>query len=479
MSRERPAADRSAAKSLSLLTRIFGGSAKRNEFVLHNAVKHGRLKDAEALLADPSIDPDLLDPNGFAAIHYIFTSKDSLLIQSATIPSSPTSPQKSLTARPTTSDTAMLAKQLRADMLELFIQHSKIPVTKKNERGEKYEAPRVDLNVFIHHPDALYDGMAPIHLAAKLGRHFLLNKLLGQDSVIQQLNIRTKVKENTALQVAAYNQQSGIVNILQGQGDDIDINARNKDNFSALHLAVMNLDEAAVRSLSNHLKLDETIRNEAAQLAYEGGNDAMARSIQPQFVFPQNPGRRNTMLHIVVRHKQYEIISNLLNRTDIDINAKDSENQTALHIGVGNQDRKAIDILMANNNINIYEVNGRDQTAAELARSIGRSGLAKLIQPTSGEEVSVSLAPPPSHLRQTSSGDTSQPPPPYNINTMPTLRESRNDDGEEKSYSASVRRGSPSPSGNREHLRSRSTSRVSDRDGDEKESPKPPSIHLG
>ncbi len=182
--------------------------------------------------------------------------------------------------------------------------------------------------------------------ACECGNSSRVHELIAQGVDVNSRN----QDELTALHIAAINGHLDIVEILLGAG--IDINAVDKNGYTALHVALLNKHDAMVELLlKKNPVINATAPNGATSLhtaAFNGHSDVV-RFILDRGVavdYPVKDGR--TALHCAAQTGQADVVQLLLEK-GADINAVDQSCYTALHWALLKKHDVIVELLLKKN----------------------------------------------------------------------------------------------------------------------------------
>ena len=186
------------------------------------------------------------------------------------------------------------------------------------------------------------------------------------------LNSRNK-DDNTALYIAVKNSNIDIINKLLENKADINIKngGYNEKYNTALHIAVKNCNENIINILlQNKADIEATNNNNTTPLyiAVENGNENIVNMLLQNKADINKTSVDGSVLHFAVKNGNINMINKLL-ENKVDINIKDNdyyEKQTVLHIAIKNNNKDIVNILLKNK-ANIDEKNAYNYTPLYIA----------------------------------------------------------------------------------------------------------------
>jgi cytohesin len=181
----------------------------------------------------------------------------------------------------------------------------------------------------------------PLHVAAKEGHSKVVGALI---SLGASVNARNENGE-TPLHVAAKEGHSEVVEVLLA-GEGIDVNAWDEDEQTPLYLAAENGHSEVVRILLTREEIDVNARNwhGNAPLHVAAGNDVPPRMITKMELYGL---RKVVPLYVPAGSGNLEIVKMLLEKEGIDVNAKNSLDDTPLHWAAGGGNSEVVGTLLA------------------------------------------------------------------------------------------------------------------------------------
>ncbi|XP_046647767.1 serine/threonine-protein phosphatase 6 regulatory ankyrin repeat subunit B-like [Daphnia pulicaria] len=251
-------------------------------------------------------------------------------------------------------------------------------------------------------------GDTPLYLAIRLKREFdLIKKILARTNS-ENVNKHNE-HGNTALHFAILNQSEAVVEELLKRMD-VDVNVKNNNNHTALHVtsmwvdipidwfrdilrkstdvnaqdqwgntalqtAILGMSKRAVKELLKHNSVDVNIKSNQEQttlhFASEWRNipiDLFRKILEKSTDVNAQNANGNTALQLAIVKKCEAMIKELVNHKDVDLNLKDNDYCTALQLA-SSRNNVPVDlfriILEKSTDVNAQEKNGH--TALHLA----------------------------------------------------------------------------------------------------------------
>lgn len=160
---------------------------------------------------------------------------------------------------------------------------------------ELLEVPGIDINIQDE------DGYSPLHLAVDLNREVVVKALLAKGANVNTINDAEATPLHTAIRKGSPALIENLLNV-----EDIDINVRDNNGNTPLYLAVLEEKQKAIEIL-----------------VAKGANATIKNNY------------RYTPLYLAITKKSPQIIGAVLAAKDINVHAKDSDDQTLLHQSTG------------------------------------------------------------------------------------------------------------------------------------------------
>ncbi len=266
-------------------------------------------------------------------------------------------------------------------------------------------------------------GDTPLYLAIRLKREFVLIKKILARTNSESVNKHNE-HGNTALHFAILNQSEAVVEELLKRMD-VDVNVKNNNNHTALHVAsvwvdipidwfrdilrkstdvnaqdqwgntalqtaILRMSKRAVKELLKHNSVDVNIKSNQEQttlhFASEWRNipiDLFRKILEKSTdVNAQNANGNSTALQLAIVKKCEAMIKELVNHKDVDLNLKDNDYCTALQLA-SSRKNVPVDlfriILEKSTDVNAQEKNGH--TALHLAIALeNRTAVEELLK---------------------------------------------------------------------------------------------------
>ncbi len=322
---------------------------------LHYAVEYEYARLLAALLAHPDLQINLKDGEGETALHHAVR-----LQQASTVTDLLRHRAIEVNATDRDGDTALLlaVREQEQAIVTLLARHRDIDANRKDRAGDTplllaVKSKNANLvgillrtaGVEVNLKDG--DGDAPLHIAIR-----------GSDTpVVTQLAAVAAIEANhknadgdTALHIAARNKKSGLVRTLLSIAG-IDVDVKDRGNKTALHLAVAKRDAATVTHLLEHSSIDVN-----AVVTGVEGRTALHLAIAQ---------------HIATDEDYSRVIDLLLGHLDIDVNVKNSHQESLLLLTVKEEETALITKLLAHANIEVNSSNSRQKTSLMFAAERG------------------------------------------------------------------------------------------------------------
>ena len=172
----------------------------------------------------------------------------------------------------------------------------------------------------------------------------------------------------------------------------IDINNRNKEGKTPLHIAVYSNNTACLKVLLDqpYIFKNATTNNGWSALhiaARFGYLDCVQTLLAKNANINLKTIDGSTALHFAARFGYLDCTRELLTKEDILINAKNNKGWTALHEASNNNHFDCLQALLLNNNININETSNDGSSALYLASSLGYSDCVQALLSKTGIEI--------------------------------------------------------------------------------------------
>nr|WP_257266159.1 ankyrin repeat domain-containing protein [Endozoicomonas sp. ONNA2] len=206
---------------------------------------------------------------------------------------------------------------------------------------------------YINEPDG--EGQTPLHIIAANGHGRCLAKLLATNEV--SINARNK-NDETALQLAVYNGHLDCLKQLIRKGAKL--NATNKNDETALHIATkISINEGEAQCFAMHIKINETLITGRPPKHYtiekENDTSCLKELINTEGVkINVTDEVGTTPLMIAAFWGKSERLTWLID-AGADINAADSNGLTALHFAAFRGDAESVKTLVNATGIKVNE----------------------------------------------------------------------------------------------------------------------------
>jgi ankyrin repeat protein len=189
-----------------------------------------------------------------------------------------------------------------------------------------------------------------LSLAIKKGGNFGSRNAKALIEAVADVNLQYE-GDNTALHLAINNGNQAIFNALMEKKESLIFDIRNKNNDTALSLAIKKI---GVNSSRNAKALIEA--GASLNLRYEGGD---------------------TALHLAIKTNNNDIAEKLINSPKMELNLKDQKGRTALHIAIEKGNTYLAKKIIESKKINIDIPDNNKKTALHIAFATGNEDIAK------------------------------------------------------------------------------------------------------
>ncbi|CCM09986.1 protein of unknown function [Cardinium endosymbiont cEper1 of Encarsia pergandiella] len=102
-----------------------------------------------------------------------------------------------------------------------------------------------------------------------------------------------------------------------------------------------------------------------------------------------SPVERNVMLHVLVKNGDVQAVEALLNKPEVDVNAKDKDGDTPLHIAAQEGHVEVVKELLANKGIQVNLQNNNGETPLYTAAYKGHIEVVKILLANKGIQVNL------------------------------------------------------------------------------------------
>ena len=351
---------------------------------LHSAAWSGREQSAR-LLIDAGADINISDNQQWTALHLAASNGHSSIVGELI-----KAPHRNLNVRNENGDTPLnvAADNGRAASARLLIDAgADINISDNKQRTALHMAADLGyddiLRTLIDAPDVNLNlrtetGHTPLHAAANNGRAASARLLIDAGA---NINISDKYQQ-TALHLAAYFGYDDIVDALIKR-PDVNLNVRNKDGNTPLHIAADNGRAASARLLIDagaDINISDHKQRTALHMAADLGDDDIVDALIKRPDVNLNVRNENgyTPLHIAAGRGR-EQSARLLIDAGADINIPDHKQRTALHMAADWGYDDIVDALIKRPDVNINSRDGDGLTSLHIAADNGRAASARLL----------------------------------------------------------------------------------------------------
>jgi cytohesin len=189
------------------------------------------------------------------------------------------------------------------------------------------------------------DQQTPLHKAVRYGNQEIIASLLTKGA---DTNAKDNL-ENTPLHIAAIEGNEETIQKLLSNSN-ININAKNRSGDTPFHIAIENKKLAAVQTFLQFGGMDMNVVNRNSNttlgIAARNGDVAIMNILLNNHAPIRIDKDGNTLLHQAVQSGVKDAIQLLLDRKEIDVNAKNTYQSTPLSIAIRNADLEIIKLLL-------------------------------------------------------------------------------------------------------------------------------------
>ncbi|MDR2807022.1 MAG: ankyrin repeat domain-containing protein [Puniceicoccales bacterium] len=167
----------------------------------------------------------------------------------------------------------------------------------------------------------------------------------------------------------------------------VDINAKNRDGFTPLHLALIDNHPEIVKFLLERPEININIRTDALDgtplhlaVIFDNPPEIVKLLLaRPEIDINAIDIFGGTLLHMAAESDKIEIVEFLLKQSEMDINAKDGYGDTPLHSAARSGNFEIVEFLLRQPKIDINIRNNSGKTSLHLAAGYGHSEIVELL----------------------------------------------------------------------------------------------------
>ena len=207
--------------------------------------------------------------------------------------------------------------------------------------------------IVVNEPSS--EGMTSLHYACMKGHPEIVSLLLkfqnNEQNDDKKFNVDVNVQTPWTLEAPIHlTGSAAVLNVLIEEGQNLNLNATNRNGMSALHIACKSM---------NHDVASILIKKGQADISPEKWTSAVEVNLQDK--------SGKTPLHYACLNSDFDVVKSLLQINGIKINLADNDGITPIRAACFNPDHNLIDLLMARQDLILSE---EDKEIVEKAKEI-------------------------------------------------------------------------------------------------------------